>query len=57
MRPDNQTIRLLDRLTDRMNAIRKHPRRYEISADDHAELRTTAEKLEQILTRVKVVTS
>jgi hypothetical protein len=57
MKADNTTIRLLDRVTDRLNAIRKHPRRYEMTDEDHALLRETAQKLEAILARVRVVTS
>ena len=57
MKADNTTIRLLDRVTDRLNAIRKHPRRYEMTVEDHALLRDTAQKLEEILGRVRVVTS
>jgi hypothetical protein len=55
MKFDINTVRLLHRLTDRMNLIRKHPLRYEIDADALAELQTTAGQLEEVLTKIKTV--
>jgi hypothetical protein len=50
-----ETVRLLGRLTDRMNLIRKHPHRYEIDADSHTELAAVAHQLETLLERVKTI--
>ena len=55
MKFDVNTVRLLHRLTDRMNPIRKHPMRYEIDPDALAELQTTAVQLEEVLTKIKTV--
>lgn len=55
MKLDPLTIRLLGRLTDRMDLIRKHPLRYEITQEDLAELRPVAEQLERQLEKIKVV--
>jgi hypothetical protein len=55
MKFDVNTVRILHRLTDRMNLIRKHPLRYEIDADALEELQTTAVQLEEVLTKIKTV--
>ena len=55
MKLDPLTIRLLGRLTDRMDLIRKHPLRYDITPEDFAELRPAAERLEAMLEKIKVV--
>lgn len=52
---DHKTIRLLSRLTDRMNLIRKHPNRYELAPADHAALMPVAEHLESLLDAIKVI--
>ena len=55
MKFDVNTVRILHRLTDRMNLIRKHPLRYEIDPDALEELQTTAVQLEEVLTKIKTV--
>jgi hypothetical protein len=55
MKLDVNTIRLLGRLTDRMNLIRKHPHRYEIDADSMTELGAAARQLESLLDQVKTI--
>lgn len=55
MKFDVNTVRLLHRLTDRMNLIRKHPLRYEIDQAALEELQTTAVQLEEVLTKIKTV--
>ncbi len=52
---DPQTTRLLSRLTDRMDLIRKHPHRYEIAQDDLQALRPAAERLEALLASIKTI--
>ena len=52
---DLKTIRLLSRLTDRMNLIRKHPNHYELAPADHAALMPVAEQLEALLEAIKVI--
>ncbi len=52
---DPKTVRLLSRLTDRMDLIRKHPHRYEIAPDDLAALMPIAEQLETLLTSIKTI--
>lgn len=55
MRFDVNTVRILHRLTDRMNLIRKHPLRYEIDPKSLEELQATAVQLEAVLTRIKTI--
>ena len=55
MKLDPLTIRLLGRLTDRMDLIRKHPLRYDISPEALAALRPVAEQLEALLEKITVV--
>lgn len=55
MKIDPKTIRVLSRLTDRMDLIRKSPHRYEIDADDLAALVPVAEQLEARLATIKVI--
>ena len=50
-----KTIRILSRLTDRMDLIRKHPHRYEIASDDLAALMPVAEQLETLLSSIKII--
>ena len=52
---DPKTTRLLSRLTDRMDLIRKHPHRYEIAQDDLSALMPVAEQLEALLTSIKTI--
>lgn len=52
---DPKTIRILSRLTDRMDLIRKHPHRYEIAHDDLAALTPVAEQLETLLSSIKII--
>ena len=52
---DVKTIRILGRLTDRMDAIRKNPHRYEIEADDLTEIHDACVRLEAVLVRVKTL--
>lgn len=52
---DLKTVRVLGRLTDRMNLIRKHPLRYEIDPDHLTELQTVATRLEELLDKIKTV--
>ena len=55
MKLDPQTVRVFSRLTDRMDLIRKNPHRYEISAEDLAEIRPVAERLEALLATIKTI--
>jgi hypothetical protein len=55
MKLDVTTIRLLSRLTDRMDLIRKHPHRYEIDPQDLADLAASASKVETLLAKVKTL--
>lgn len=55
MKLDPTMIRLLGRLTDRMDLIRKHPMRYDIAPEDLAELRPVAEQLERLLATISVI--
>ena len=52
---DVKTVRVLGRLTDRMNLIRKHPHRYEIDAEHMTELAAVAHQLETLLDKVKTI--
>lgn len=52
---DVKTVRLLGRLTDRMNLIRKHPHRYEIDPEHMTELSTVAHRLETLLDKIKTI--
>jgi hypothetical protein len=55
MKLDHKTIRVLSRLTDRMDLIRKSPHRYEINEDDMAALLPVAEHLETLLTTIRII--
>jgi hypothetical protein len=50
-----KTVRLLSRLTDRMDLIRKNPHRYEIAEADLAELDEAARRVEDILARITTI--
>ena len=55
MKLDVNTVRLLGRLTDRMNLIRKQPLRYEIDPENMIELGAVAHRLETLLDKVKTI--
>jgi hypothetical protein len=55
MQFDVKTIRVLGRITDRMDLIRKNPHRYEIDADTLAEVSSAAQKLDELLTKVRTI--
>ena len=55
MKFDPQTIRLLGRLTDRMDLIRKNPHRYQVAPAVQAEIDSAAERLESLLTKVTTI--
>jgi hypothetical protein len=55
MKLDPKTTRLLGRITDRMDLIRKNPHRYEIDADVMTELAEVAGRLEGLLTRIQTI--
>ena len=52
---DPYAIRLLSRLTDRMDLIRKNPHRYRIEPRDRDEIVQIAEQLELLLTRIQTI--
>lgn len=55
MKFDVQTIRSMGRLTDRMDAIRKNPHRYDVAPDVHRELAEHTKALEELLAKVTVI--
>ena len=55
MKFDPQTIRLLGRLTDQMNLIRKGPHRYQVHPAVEAEIAAAAHKLESLLAKVTTI--
>lgn len=55
MKFDPQTIRLLGRLTDRMDLIRKNPHRYEVHAVVQTEIESAAQRLETLLAKVTII--
>lgn len=55
MKLDVKTVRLLDRLTDRMNLIRKNPHRYEVDEDVQQALGRTCEELERLLATIRTI--
>jgi hypothetical protein len=55
MKLDVKTIRLLGRLTDRMDLIRKHPHRYEIDPENMPELDAVAHQLETLLAKIRTI--
>ena len=55
MKFDPQTIRLLGRLTDRMDLIRKNPHRYKVQPAVETELASVAHKLEGLLDKVTTI--
>ena len=55
MKFDVATIRLLNRLADRMDAIRKNPQRYDIDPEDNERLTTLGARLEEVLVRVRTL--
>ena len=55
MKFEPQTIRLMGRLTDRMDAIRKNPHRYEVPPAVAQEMVKLAERMETLLTQVTTI--
>jgi hypothetical protein len=55
MKLDHQTLRVLGRLTDHMNLIRKRPQLYDVEPTDLQLISSVAAELESLLTRVKPV--
>ena len=55
MKFDPQVIRLLGRLTDRMDSIRKNPHRYEVPPAVAHEIEEYARRLETQLAKVTTV--
>jgi hypothetical protein len=55
MKLDPTTIRMLGRLTDRMDLIRKNPHRYEIDAEVLGQIAPVAERLEALLATIKTI--
>ena len=55
MKFDPQTIRLLGRVTDHMNQIRKNPHRYQVQPAVEAEISAAAHKLESLLNKVTTI--
>ena len=52
---DPQTIRVLGRLTDRMDQIRKNPHRYQVPPAVEREIESAAERLEALLAKVTII--
>jgi len=55
MKLDPKTTRLLGRITDRMDLIRKNPHRYEIDADALTEIAEVAGRLEALLSKIQTI--
>jgi hypothetical protein len=55
MKLDPKTTRLLGRITDRMDLVRKNPHRYEIDPDVQTELVEAASRLEALLTKIQTI--
>jgi len=55
MKFDPQTIRLLGRLTDRMDLIRKNPHRYQVQPAVEVEIDAAAQRLETLLAKVTII--
>lgn len=55
MKLDPLTVRLMYRLTDRLDSIRKSPHRYEIDQADMDELGPVLKNLETLLTRIRTL--
>ena len=55
MKLDVQTIRAIGRVTDRMDAIRKNPHRYDVTPDVHKEIAAQTKALEELLAKVTVL--
>jgi hypothetical protein len=50
-----QVVRLLGRLTDRMDVIRKNPHRYEVAPGVEDEIQKLAERLEVLLSKITTI--
>ena len=55
MKFDNTTIRLMSRVIDRMDLVRKNPHRYEIDAETLEALARSLERLEALLPRITTI--
>ncbi len=55
MKFDVQTLRALSRITDRIDLIRKHPHRYEVDAEVLTHLGKAAERVEELLAKVRII--
>ena len=55
MKLDPKTTRLISRITDRMDLIRKHPLRYDDDPAVLTELAAAVERLEALLGKIKTV--
>ena len=55
MKFDNNTIRLMSRVTDRMDLVRKYPHRYDIDAETLEALARSLERLETLLPRITTI--
>jgi hypothetical protein len=55
MKIDVKTLRVLSRITDRIDLIRKHPHRYEIDAEALDQLGQAAQRVEDLLVKVKII--
>ena len=52
---DPQVVRLLGRVTDRMDQIRKNPHRYQVQPPVEAEIESAAQRLEALLAKVTII--
>lgn len=55
MKFDPQVIRLLGRVTDRLDQIRKNPHRYQVQPAVASEIENHAAQLEALLTKVTTI--
>ena len=55
MNLDSKTIRLMGRVTDRMDLVRKNPHRYQIDPETLRTLGATLETLEGLLSRISTI--
>jgi hypothetical protein len=55
MKFDVSTLRVLSRITDRIDLIRKNPHRYEIDPETLAEIGQAARRVEDLLVKVKTI--
>ena len=55
MKFDNNTIRLMGRVIDRIDLVRKNPHRYEIDAETLSAISRHLEQLEGLLPRITTI--